>query len=127
MKLKGNDFIIKFLGLVFILTGVFRYFLYDGRKQELINMNLPDGFDYIIIIFELMVGFVLFFDIGNKLTTLLIVLIFLTMGTILIIINNFNNLIQDANSVWIFQPTAMCVILHFTYIIMIIGLFLNLS
>jgi hypothetical protein len=123
----GNDFLIKYLGLIFVLAGIIRYFLYDDRKKELNSMNLPNGFDYIIIIFELIIGFTLFFNITDRLTTLLIFLIFLSIGTILILVNNFNNIISEINTVFTFQPTAMCFVFHFTYIIMIIGICLNLS
>lgn len=125
--IDGNDLLIKFLGLVVILAGISRCFLYGDRKQELNNINLPNGFDYIIIIFELIIGFSLFFDFTNKLTTLIILLIFLSIGTILIIINNFDNLIKEMNSIFTFQPTPTSVTLHFTYIIMIIGICINLS
>ena len=121
----GNDFLIKYLGLIFVSAGIARYFLYDDRKKELNNMNLSNGFDYIII--ELIIGFTLFFNITDRLTTLLIFLIFLSIGTILILFNNFNNIISEINTVFTFQPTAMCFVLHFTYIIMIIGICLNLT
>ncbi len=115
------------MGLIIILAGINRCFLYDDCKKELNNINLPNGFDYIIIIFELIIGFSLLFDLTNKLTTLLILLIFLSIGTILIIINNFDNLIKEMNSVFTFQPIPMCVTLHFTYVIIIIGICINLS
>lgn len=123
----GNDFLIKYLGLIFILTGIIRYFLYDDRKKELNSINLPNGFDYIIIIFELLIGFILFFNITDRLTTLLILLIFLSIGTILILVNNFNNIISEINTVFTFKPTAMCFVFHLTYIIIIIGICINLS
>jgi hypothetical protein len=90
-------------------------------------MNLPNGFDYIIIIFELITGSILLFDITDKLTTLIIILIFLSIGTIFILINNFNNIISEMYTTFTFQPTSMSFVFHFTYIIMIIGICLNLS
>jgi hypothetical protein len=43
------------------------------------------------------------------------------------IMNNYNKILSEFNKVWTFQHTAMSVVLYFTYIIMIIGLMLNLN
>ena len=42
---------ITYLGIIFVLAGIIRYFLYNDRKKELNSMNIPNCFDYIIIIF----------------------------------------------------------------------------
>jgi hypothetical protein len=125
--ISGNDFIIKYFGIIFIIAGVIRYYSPNARKNELINMGLPDGFDYIILLFEIFIGIFLLFNLFDKTVILIIFLLFLIIGTILILINNYNKIISEFNQVWTYQPTAMSVVFHFTYIIMIIGLLLNLN
>jgi hypothetical protein len=128
MKLfNGNNFLIKYLGIIFIIAGIIRIFLLKDRKNELHNMNLPNGTDCIIIMFEIICGFILFFNLADISITLLILLLFLTIGSLLIIYNNFDNLLKEINTVWTFQPSMMSLTFHFTYIIMIIGIYLNLK
>ena len=95
--------------------------------NELYNMNLPNGTDYIIIMFEIICGFILFFNLADISVTLLILLLFLILGSLLIIYNNFDNLLKEIYTVWTFQPSMMSIVFHFTYIIMIIGIYLNLK
>jgi len=125
--LNGNYFLIKYLGIIFIIAGILRIFLLKDRKNELHNMNLPNGTDYIIIMFEIICGFILFFNLADISITLSILLLFLILGSLLIIYNNFNSLLKEINTVWTFQPTMMSLVFHFTYIIMIIGICLNLK
>jgi hypothetical protein len=125
--LNGNNFLIKYLGIIFIIAGIIRIFLLKDRKNELYNMNLPNGTDYIIIMFEIICGFILFFNLADISVTLLILLLFLILGSLLIIYNNFDNLLKEINTVWTFQPSMMSIVFHFTYIIMIIGIYLNLK
>lgn len=123
----GDNFIVKYLGIVFVSASLIRIYLVNDRKNELVNIGLPYGFDYIIIISELLVGLFLLFDSVNKLTCLIYLLLFLIVGTIFILFNNFNKIIGEFNQIWTFQPTAMSLVLHFTYIIIIIGLCINLQ
>ena len=125
--LNGNYFLIKYLGIIFIIAGIIRIFLLKDRKNELYNMNLPNGTDYIIIMFEIICGFILFFNLADISVTLLILLLFLILGSLLIIYNNFDNLLKEIYTVWTFQPSMMSIVFHFTYIIMIIGIYLNLK
>ena len=91
--ISGNEFMIKYLGIIFILVGIIRYNLPTARKIELTNLGLPNCFDYII----------------------------------LIILNNYNKISSEFSQVWTYQPTSISVVFHFTYIIMIIRLILNLK
>lgn len=123
---NGDNFLIKYLGSIFIIASIIRIYLKDDRNKELINFGLFQGFDYIIILSELLVGIFLLFN-NNKIIFLVYLLIFLITGTILILINNFNKIIGEFSQVWTYQPTAMSLVFHFTYIILIIGLCLNLQ
>lgn len=127
--LDGNEFFIKLAGIFFITVGIVRIFLPNERKKELTNMNLSDNLnlDIIIILSEIIFGLILLFDLADKSKTILVLILFLIIGTILIIINNFNNIINDFYLVWTYQPTSMCLTLHLTYILLLTGIYLNLN
>jgi len=124
--INGNDVLIKYFGIFFIITGVMRYYYPVARKNELKNTGLPEGFDYLIFLFEILIGIFLLFNIFDKTVILIITLFFLIVGTFLILFNNYKKIINDFNEVWTYQPTSMCVVLHSHYILMIIVLLLNL-
>jgi hypothetical protein len=89
-------------------------------------MNLPYNFDILIIIFEFMVGMILTFDLFDKKKTLITLLVFLIIGTILMIMNNYNKIINETFEVFFYNPSMESVTFHFTYLIMIIGITLNI-
>jgi hypothetical protein len=125
--INGNDFIIKYFGIAFIAAGIVRYYSPIYRKKELNDMGLLNGFDYLIILFEIFIGIFLLFDLYDKTVILIIFLLFLILGTVLIIINNYKRIINEFNEVFLYQPTAMSLVFHCAYIIMVIGVLLNLN
>jgi uncharacterized membrane protein YphA (DoxX/SURF4 family) len=125
--INGDYLLIKYFGIMFLLTGIMRYYLPNDRKIELINMGLPNSFDYIILLFEIFVGIFLLFDLYDKIVILMILIIMVSIVTILIVFNNYNKIIGELNQIWTYQPTSMSVVLHLTYILMFIILLLNLN
>ena len=117
---------IKYLGLILIATGFIRYYLPNERKKELSDMNLPNNIDYLILLFEIFIGFILILDLFNKQITLIILLLFMIIGTIFILVNNFHSIKTEFNQIWTYQPTAMSVVLHFTYIIILNIIIINI-
>jgi hypothetical protein len=122
----GTFFLIKYLGIVFLSASLVRASLCKNRQQELISMNLPYNFDILIILFEFMVGMILTFDLFDKKKTLITLLVFLIIGTILMIMNNYNKIINETFEVFFYNPSMESVTFHFTYLIMIIGITLNI-
>ena len=125
--INGDYLLIKYFGIMFLLTGIMRYYLPNDRKIELINMGLPNGSDYIILLFEISVGIFLLFDLYDKTFILMILIIMVSIVTILIVFNNYNKIIGELNQIWTYQPTSMSVVLHLTYILIFIILLLNLN
>lgn len=114
------DYLEKYLGLVFLLAGGHRVFLDDQRINERDNVfGLPMHCDLLIIAVELFVGTILLFDLKYKYETLIILFLFLTVGTIIITLNNFNNIVNTYLDVFTYQPTFTSVVLHLAYIVMI--------
>ena len=121
-----NDFLIKYFGLVFIIAGFVRYYSPIARKKELTDIGLVEGFDYFILLFEIFIGIFLLFNIFDKTVILIIFLLFLIVGTIMILFNNYKKIMNEFLTVWTYQPTAMSVVFHCAYILMIIAVLLNL-
>lgn len=122
----GTFFLVKYLGIVFLATSLIRACLCKNRQNELIAMNLPKNFDILIILFEFIVGLILTFDLFDKKITLFVLLIFLVIGTVLMLINNYNKIINETFQVFFYNPSIESVVFHFTYLIMIIGIMLNI-
>jgi hypothetical protein len=123
--ISGNIFLIKYLGILFLSVGLIRTQIKNEREKELKNFGLPNNFDYFIILFEISMGLILLLNTNYEQCFLIILLIILIIGCVLIIINNFNTIVNNALEVFTFQPTPMSVALHFTYIIIIISILLN--
>ena len=123
--ISGNIFLIKYLGILFLSVGLIRTQIKNEREKELKNFGLPNNFDYFIILFEISMGLILLLNTNYEQCFLIILLIILIIGCVLIIINNFNTIVNNALEVFTFQPTPMSVALHFTYIIIIISIVLN--
>lgn len=123
----GTFFLIKYLGVIFIITSFIRTCFYENRQNELSAMNLPKYFDILIILFEFITGLILTFDLFDKKKTLILLMIFIIVGTILIIANNFNKLMNEKYQTFFYNPSIESVTFHFTYLIMIIGIILNLQ
>lgn len=127
MDLNGNEFLIKYLGIVFVLASIYRCFIKEQREEELKLLNLPYKFDYLIIIIEFIFGVILLFFKDHVIITLELFLLFLIIGCVSILINNFDSIMNEFSLVWTFQSTSMSLVFHLTYIVMIIGILLNIT
>ena len=117
MEIK--DILIYYIGLVILMSATHRLFLNDSRKEEIINMNLPSFVEYFIIIFEFVCGILLITNYKYKINVLYCVLTIMVIGSILIFINNIDNILQTYNDVFTYKPTYTSFILHLTYIVII--------
>ena len=115
-----NNLMIPFIGLIFIITSITRLTIEEQRKKELIYFNLPDNFDYFIIIFELVVGCNLLFN--SQYNDITLKILFILFAILLILINNFDKLWEDRINVFTFQPTITSFMLHVTYLFIVLGL-----
>lgn len=122
----GTFFLIKYLGIMFLITSLMRICFYNNRQKELNSMNLPSNFDMLIILFEFAMGMILIFDLIDKKKSLILLLFFLVLGTILIIMNNYNKILSETFDIFFYNPSMECVTLHFTYMVLILGIVLNL-
>jgi len=120
MSLTLKDILIYYLGLVFILASIHRIYLKSQRKEEATQvLKLPKYFDILIIIFEFTVGVLLLTNFKYKLHALFLLMIFLIVGSILIIVHNMDKLLETYHEIWTYQPTSMSFVLHLAYIVII--------
>jgi uncharacterized membrane protein YphA (DoxX/SURF4 family) len=117
MEIK--DILIYYIGLVILMSATHRLFLNDNRKEEIINMNLPSFVEYFIIIFEFVCGILLITNYKYKINVLYCILTIMVIGSILIFINNIDNILQTYNDVFTYKPTYTSFVLHITYIVII--------
>ena len=117
-----DNFLTNILGFLFLSTALYRLTIESQRKEELKNFGLPNGFDYFIIGLEFAIGYSLLFLPQYKNITLQVLLVFIICACTLMLIRNFDKIYYQIDSVFTFQPTAMCWILHFTYLIIIVSL-----
>jgi uncharacterized membrane protein YphA (DoxX/SURF4 family) len=121
MRIK--DLLTYYLGLVFIFASLHRVLYKNQRKDESLNvMKLPKYSDILIIIFEFTVGVLLLSNFKYKMEILKLLLLFLIVGSVLIIIYNKDKLMDTYTDIWTFQPTSMSFVLHLAYIVIIFSI-----
>ncbi len=113
----------KFIGFVFLLAGLYRIKLKDRREYEAYKIfKLPKYSDYLIIIIEILCGIIILFDLSVKYYAILIITIIVSIGTILILFNNFDEIISTYYDLFTFNNNSLSVLIHLTYIIILIYL-----
>ncbi len=113
----------KFIGLVFLLAGIHRIFLKEQRKYEAYTLlNLPAGSEYAIIAMEIIAGSIIVFGLPGKSYALLTVTICAGIGTLLLLLNNFQAILSTYNDLFTLNKSSLSVCVHITYIIILIYL-----
>ena len=117
------NLIERFIGLVFLLSGLHRIFLKNRREYEAYNLlRLPVFSDIIIIFIEVICGFIILFNLSHKYYALIIITIMSTIGTLLLIINNYDDIIKSYNDLFTLHKNSLSVCLHVTYIVILLYL-----
>jgi uncharacterized membrane protein YphA (DoxX/SURF4 family) len=118
-----NFILEKFIGLVFLLAGIHRIFLKEQREYEVNTLlKLPKYTDYFIIIFEIIAGIIIIFNLSGKNYALWTVTIGASIGTLLLMYNNFPKILSTYNELFSLKDSSLSVCLHITYIVILIYL-----
>jgi hypothetical protein len=112
-----KDIYTQLTGLLFIVVAIHRVYLKKEREQEIIVIGLPRYSDYLIILFELIVGILLFINVSYKKNILKLFLLFLIVGCIFVFFNNYKKILESYNEIWTFQPTSMSFAMHLYMIV----------
>lgn len=115
---------LYYLGVVFIVAAIHRFFLKKDRGEEMERFHLPKYFDIIIYSFEFIVGAILLSTLPFfiKRIALVLLLCFLCVGCALMVFYHYKELIKTYSEVFTFQPTCMSYCMHLAYIIIILSL-----
>ena len=113
----------RFIGLIFLLAGLHRIFLKNRREYEANNLlRLPLFSDIIIIFIEVICGFIILFNLSYKYYALIIITIMSIIGTLLLIINNYGDIIKSYNDLFTLHKNSLSVCIHVTYIVILLYL-----
>ena len=123
-----SDLLIYFLGIVFLSAGTHRIFYKSQREYESQKLlGLPIYSDYIIIVIEIICGLILLF--GNKKwvnRALTVLLVMTLIGCILLAVRNKDNMIKTYHELFTLKDTSMSLVLHITYMIIMLFVLFNL-
>lgn len=115
-------YILKiFIACVFIIAGVMRFIYSNENKRERITLYpfLPNA-EYVIAISEIILALLLFTKYSKM--SLYIFAIGIIVYTILVFYSQWNNIKDTLRNVCTYNGTAKSIVLHITYLIIIIHL-----
>jgi len=122
----NESILIRYLGLVFIVASLHRVFLVEQRLHEQNHvLKLPNYANIFIIVFEFIVGIMCLLKLKYYKNVLLLLMIFLIVGTLIIFFHNYNKIMEDYFQIYSYQPTSMSVVVHLTYIVIIASILLK--
>jgi len=109
------------LGSIFIIISMHRlFYISDNDKlNETNHMQINPLFSNIIILAQLVIGYLLITNTSNTLV-LQISLIGIILSSILMLFHNYDNILKTYKEIWTYQPTAMSFSLHLLYIFIIV-------
>jgi uncharacterized membrane protein YphA (DoxX/SURF4 family) len=114
-------FLYSFLAAVFLYAAVTRAFQAQQRRQEMEIFGLPPSLGWGVVASELVLGGALLHP-QYRHTALLVSLVFLTVATIIMVAVQRENIARTVPELSTYQPTAMSVTLHVTFIVIMIHL-----
>ena len=107
-----------FLAMVFIATGLLRLVHKTEREEERTKVFfLPKYSDYAIIFFEILAGILLL--LNNKMI-LYYVLLFVIIACVSVIVFHYKAILSSTKDLLTFKPTATSLMLHLTYLFIIV-------
>ena len=110
-----NKLIRIFLGIIFILAAIYRLLFYNNAIQEMINLNLPVFFSWIIISLEIIIGILFLIDKFVKQSAIILVS-FLIIGIIVAVISNFQKIILNIGELFVMDNNPTDIFLHIVYV-----------
>lgn len=114
----------KFLAFVFLSAGIFRIFNSDIAASEFILLGLPAWLSYGMIGLEIVSGLGLFFDKCTRFLYLVLIAFILFVLSWAIIIKG-PELAAGAVDLFIFNLTPTDWFLHFTFLLIVVTLFVK--
>ncbi|MCF7862137.1 DoxX family membrane protein [Candidatus Woesearchaeota archaeon] len=116
-----NSLFRLFIGIVILSAGVFRTLFFENAIAESQVLGVPFWFAYFIIIFEIVCGIMLIFNLKVK-WVLGSVAIFLIIAILVAFIGYGAQLWENAGELFVFDPNPTDIFLHITYLVIIFAL-----
>lgn len=115
-----------FIGLVFLAAGLYRLFSWPAAVLEFsqISPALTYPLLFFTLALEIIGGLLLILNLKTK-TVALIFILFLTFALIKILSNSGPVIVSKAQELFFLDPTPTDLFLHFTYLIILISIFLT--
>jgi len=124
INLEPKSLLRLFLGLVFLSAGIYRIFNWQEAVAEFSRMNL--NYPILIValmLFEIVGGLMLIFNIKTK-KMLLVFIIFILLALIGAFVTSGKDIILGFGELFTFSQTPTDIFLHFTYLVILVYLFL---
>ncbi|MFA5163687.1 MAG: DoxX family membrane protein [Patescibacteria group bacterium] len=110
------------MGLIFLSAAIFRIFNPEAARIELVNLSLPPILVWPLIILEFIGGLCLFLDYESRKAALILVL-FLIFALTQALIVDYQTILRQLSSLFVFQANAVGWFLHLMFIFILISLF----
>lgn len=131
--MSTNHILIKFLGIIFLMTGMYRIYLLSTYHQQhprspqheaTATFQCDQQIQYVVIGLEVLVGLILLIAGTHHLSyyALALLLIFLCVALVITTYHNWTPLINTFDDTFTFQPTSTSTALHITYAVIIIAI-----
>ena len=108
-----------FLGLVFLYAALARAADTHAMRQEASHFRMPHQVGWLVVATELALAYCVLTNTYKK-QALQAAALFLGGATLLMIALNGKKIVTTAHEISTYQPTAMSLVLHVTYLVMII-------
>lgn len=125
-KIKSQDILRIFLGVVFLSAGIFRVFNPLLAQDELQNLKLTGFLTYFLIVFEILAGLLLLSKKYLKAVYMALVF-FLVFALINALVVNGKNIIDSAYELFVFNANPTDFLLHFIFLLILIVLIKELK
>ena len=117
-----REFLIRIvIGAVFLSAATYRMFNLDKATSEMNNLHLSTMLIIPIITFELIIGLMFLFNYQVRKAALSLIT-FLSSAIVIALIGNWRQILRTIDEIYIFNATPTDLLLHGTYIILIISL-----
>jgi uncharacterized membrane protein YphA (DoxX/SURF4 family) len=119
--IEPHDILRTLMAVVFISAGVYRIFNPVSAENELIKLELPSFFTWLILIIEIGGGMTLLFNKFVKQISLIFSL-FLIVALSRALMINGQGIIDKAEELFVFDATVTDFFMHFVFLIILVSL-----
>ncbi|MFH1590396.1 MAG: DoxX family membrane protein [archaeon] len=125
-KNAGFEVLRLFVGIVFLSAAAYRTAVWSTGAREMQALGLPEAFSFIVVVLELVVGSALVLDKWVAWASI-VGMVFIGIALVMGLLAGGADLLRQAGELFVFDPTPTDMILHGSYLLMLLALFLSLK